>query len=144
MARRTASSGSDGSSSEEFAFRPKQAEHEQRTRDGAVHDGKVAMWVAMGASVLGLLCSAYGIFSFRLDDSFFCGAFVITAVGWGILIGVEVRPSHHPRRTLIADSPVARSCSCCGSCTRSGEGTTAQSSAARHSSSECVPLFLGR
>ncbi|KAL7339586.1 hypothetical protein BJY59DRAFT_651405 [Rhodotorula toruloides] len=89
MARQGATSTSDGSSSEEFAFRKGQADHEQRTRDAAVHDGKIAMWVAVGASVLGLLCSAYGIFSFRSDDSFFCPAFVITAVGWGILIGIE-------------------------------------------------------
>ncbi|GAA6046518.1 hypothetical protein NBRC10513_001440 [Rhodotorula toruloides] len=101
MARQAASSGSDGSSSEEFAFRKGQADHEQRTRDAAVHDGKIAMWVAVGASVMGLLCSAYGIFSFRSDDSFFCPAFVITAVGWGILIGIELfllRELHAKRR----------------------------------------------
>lgn len=61
------------------------------------------MWVAVGASVLGLLCSAYGIFSFRSDDSFFCPAFVITAVGWGILIGIEVRWSSLSRPST-ADS----------------------------------------
>ncbi|BGP29072.1 hypothetical protein JCM10296v2_000808 [Rhodotorula toruloides] len=101
MARQAALSASDGSSSEEFAFRKGQADHEQRTRDAAVHDGKIAMWVAVGASVLGLLCSAYGIFSFRSDDSFFCPAFVITAVGWGILIGIELfllRELHAKRR----------------------------------------------